>query len=66
MAEQTIIVPAKAAAIIIALAQQRDVAQMRLDDAGNLARAMCDAPVAWELRAENGSVFFAAPTVAHE
>ena len=36
-------VPAKAAAMIFALAQARDVAQMRLDDAGNLARAMCGA-----------------------
>lgn len=59
-AEQ-IIIPAKAAAMLVALAQQRDIAQMRLDDAGNMARAMCDAPDGWELRAENGQVFFAPP-----
>lgn len=56
-------VPAKAAAVILALAQQRDIAQMRLDDAGNMARAMADAPAEWELKAENGQVFFAPPAV---
>lgn len=55
-------VPTKAASIILALAQQRDLAQMRLDIAGNMARAMCDAPDDWELKAENGNVFFAPPT----
>lgn len=57
-------VPAKAATVILALAQQRDIAQMRLDDAGNMARAMCNAPDGWELRAENGQVYFAAPAAA--
>lgn len=55
----TIAVPAKAASMIFDLAKQRDLAQMRLDDVCNMARAMADAPDDWELRAENGAVFFA-------
>ena len=54
-------IPAKAAAQLLALAQARDVAQMRLEDAGNMARMMANAPEGWELRAENGQVFFAPP-----
>lgn len=57
-------VPAKTATVILALAQQRDIAQLRLDDAGNMARAMADAPTEWELKAENGQVYFAPPAAA--
>lgn len=54
-------VPAEAAAIIMHRAQERDLAQMRLDDVGNMARIMLDVPQGWELRIENGAMFFDAP-----
>jgi hypothetical protein len=56
-----IILPAKAAAQLLALAQARNEAQMRLDDASSMARAMAEAPPDWELRAEDGLVVFAPP-----
>lgn len=53
----------KAAKILLELAMEQAQAKLRLDIAGNMARAMCDAPDSWELKAENGVVFFA-PAVA--
>ena len=61
----TIAVPAKAAKILLELSIERTQAQLRLDIAGNMARAMCGAPDDWELRAESGQVFFA-PAAAQD
>ena len=54
-------IPAPAATMLLDLAAAKRQAETNLAIAGNMARAMCGAPADWELRAENGAVFFAAP-----
>ena len=58
-------IPAPAATMLLDLATAKQQAELNLAIAGNMARAMCGAPVDWELRAENGAVFFAAPAPAN-
>lgn len=54
-------VPAKAGIMLLELSAARQQAELNLNLASGMARLMAGAPDDWELRAENGSVYFAPP-----
>ena len=55
--------PAAAGQMLLELSIAKQQAELHLVIASNMARLMVAAPADWELRAENGAVYFAPATV---